>query len=520
MFIFITVGILILSALGLLILRFLVPEYRYTWLIATGSAVTAWLSLLFWQISMPATIQLPLWQPEIIFNQSPTFIADGISWAFALSLGTICLGVIITAVARNNFPSPVSWIGIFLLTAFGILAVTAENPLTLVLLWAAIDLSELISQMRFVEDPKLSERVVISFASRVTGTLILLWASMVSAANGSELDFLSAPPSAGLYLVIAAGLRLGIFPLHLPYAGDSAVRRGLGTGLRMISAGSSLILLARVPLSGIESPITPYLIFFTSIIAIYGGWMWFRSPDELTGRPFWLIGAGSLAVASALRGNPIGATAWSCALILSGGALFLASAQSRWLDRALYIGLWGMSAFPLSITGSGWTSTGVSFWYAFPLLLVAQAFLLAGYFRQNQRISARSNFDNQPIWARNVYPLGIYIILATIILLGFFGWGGSLKAGNWIAGPIASILTFGLLWLTPRLRILNPVRAHWVRPTTPSWLDAVYQALWELYRQVGRASNTFSKVLEGESGIMWTILFLAFFVSIFIQRTP
>jgi hypothetical protein len=101
-----------------------------------------------------------------------------------------------------------------------------------------------------------------------------------------------------------------------------------------------------------------------------------------------------------------------------------------------------------------------------------------------------------------------------------FGWSGSLGVGNWIIAPIASFLTFGLLWLTPRFRILNPVRAHWVRPTDSNRLGLIYQVLWNLYRQVGKISNTFSRVLEGESGIMWTLLFLALFISIFAQRTP
>jgi hypothetical protein len=76
------------------------------------------------------------------------------------------------------------------------------------------------------------------------------------------------------------------------------------------------------------------------------------------------------------------------------------------------------------------------------------------------------------------------------------------------------------MWLTPRLRILNPVRAHWVRPTNTSWLDWVYQALWYVYRQLGRASNVISTVLEGESGVMWTLLVLVLFVSFFAQRNP
>jgi len=520
MFIFITVGILLVSALGILILRIVSPEFRYTWLFAAGGALFAWISLFFWHIVMPITVQLPLWQPTNIFRQSPFFIADGISWAFALSLGTICLGVIITAVARENFPSPVSWIGVFLLSAFGILAVTAENPLTLVLLWAAIDLSELISQLRFVEDPKLNERVVVSFASRVTGILILLWASMVSASNDSVLNFLSPPPRAGLFLILASGLRLGVLPLHLPYAGESSFRRGFGTNLRMVSAGSSLILLARIPLSSVESPISPYLMMFTSFAALYGGWMWLRSPDELTGRPFWLIGFGSLAVASALRGNTLGATAWSCALILSGGALFLASAQTKWLEKVLLIGVWSVSSLPYSLTANGWVNERPGFWYAIPFLILAQALLLAGYIRQSQQTSARSNFDNQPIWARNVYPLGIYITLFISLFLAFFGWSGSLVIGNWIVGLLASTLTFGLIWLTPRLRILNPIRAYWNRTSDPTWLETIYQAFWELYRLIGRIGNAFSNVLEGEGGVMWTLLFLALFISLYIQRTP
>ena len=104
--------------------------------------------------------------------------------------------------------------------------------------------------------------------------------------------------------------------------------------------------------------------------------------------------------------------------------------------------------------------------------------------------------------------------------LTFLGWDATLQFGNWLMGLIASLLALGLLWLTPRLRILNPVRAHWVRPANPPWLDWVYQTVWNGYHQVSRLGNAFSAVLEGESGIMWTLLFLALFISFFTQRTP
>jgi len=523
MFILITVITLFVTALVLLVLRVVAPGFRYSWLIATVGALLGWISVFVWQTQMPIALQFPAWQPALLFSQSPTFIGDEIAWAFAISLTTLCLAIILTAVVRSNFPRAINWIGTLILTSLGVLAVVADNPLTLVLIWAAIDLSELIAQMRTVEDPKLSERVVIAFASRATGILVLLWADMVSAANGQTLDFRQAPPQVGLYLLLAAGLRIGVLPLHLPYPSESSLRRGFGTGLRMISIASSLILLARIPSSSLTSPLTPYLLVLTSLAAVYGGWMWLRAPDEITGRPFWLIGMSSLAVASALRANPIGAAAWGCAIVLSGGALFLSSEQNKWLVRALFIGAWGISSLPFSLTAAGWNSGASGSWLtllAWPFLISAHAMLIAGFIRHSQRITTRVSNEDQPIWARNVYPIGISLLLITTVVLGLFGWNGTLQLGNWFVGIIASLLALGLLWFTPRLRILNPVRAHWVRPTNASWLEWGYRALWNLYHQLGRISTMVSNILEGESGLMWTLLFLALFISFFTKRNP
>jgi hypothetical protein len=324
----------------------------------------------------------------------------------------------------------------------------------------------------------------------------------------------------GLFLVMAVGLRLGVLPLHLPYTSESAIRRGFGTGLRMISAASSLILLSRIPASSLASPFTPYLMVLIALTGLYAAWMWLRAPDELTGRPYWMIGMGSLALAAALRANPVGAAAWSVALILAGGALFLTSAQTRWLERALLVSVWSISSLPFSLTAAGWVSHGLSFWYALPLLLATHAMLIAGLVRHVQRSSTRAVFDTQTSWARNVYPIGVLIILLTMLGLSLFGWDGSLQIGSWPLGLGASLLAVGLIWLTPRLRVLNPVRAHWVRPANPTWLERAYQTLWNGYYQVSRLGNAFSELLEGESGIMWTLLFLALFISFFSQRAP
>ena len=525
MFILLTALFLFATALALLILRVMRPNYRFTWLIAAGGAFLAWISVLLWQVLMPLTLSFPAWQPAEIFHAAPRFYADPLAWPFALGLAALALAVILTAVVREDFPHPFSWAGTLTLTGLGILAVLADNPLTLVLVWAALDLTELITQIVTVEGERANERLAAAFAARVFGIGLLLWAGNVSLSNGLPLDFHNTPPEVGMLLIIAAGLRLGVLPLHLSYTTDSTYRRSFGTALRLVSAASSLTLLAHIPPESARSVFAPFLLLLISIAAVYGALMWMRSPDDLAGRPYWVIGLASLAVASALRGNPIGAVAWGAALVLAGGALFLSTVQQTNLTRALVIlGAWGCSSLPFSPTASVWqTEVPLTWagWLTWPFLLAAQALLVMGFIRNAFRSAAPTPLEDQPIWAKNVYPFGIGIMLLTLTALGLFGWDGAQLLGSLPAGLAVVALTAALFWLTPRLRWLNPLRAHWVQPEGQvSRLDAIYGYLWNLYRQVGRASQAVSSMLEGEGAILWALLFLVLFISILAPRTP
>jgi hypothetical protein len=214
-----------------------------------------------------------------------------------------------------------------------------------------------------------------------------------------------------------------------------------------------------------------------------------------------------------LSGNPLGAVAWGCALILVGGALFLSSVQNVWLNRALLVGAWSLSSLPFSLTASAWLG---NLGLAIPLVIVAQALLMAGFIRHALRPGGRDSIDSQEIWTRSVYPAGIILLIVIQLILGFIGWDGALQIGAWLQALIVSLLTFGLVWATPRFRVLNPIRAHWVSSTVSS-VDNIYQSLWTIYRLLGRISTAIIVTLEGESGVMWTLLFLILFVSLMTQ---
>jgi len=516
MLILISCLLLFVTALALIVLQVLQPNARYAWLVAVGGASLALVSVFTWFTQIPFNLTLPAWQPHTVFTIPILFHADRLALPFSLSITALTLTVLLTAITRSAITNSFTWAGTLALGGIGLLAVTADNPLTLLLVWSALDLTELVTQLRSVNGPANNEKVVIAFSSRAIGSGLLLWANILSTARGNIFDFQSIAPDSGLFLIAAAGLRLGVLPLHLPYSSESTLRRGFGTSLRLVSAVASLVLLAHIPAGSLTSALTPFLMGLAVVAALYGGWMWLRAPDELTGRPHWVISLAALSIISALSGNPLGVVAWGCALVLIGGALFLAAAQLVWVDYALLVGVWSLSSLPFSLTASAWLG---NLGFFMPFVAVAQALLMAGFARQALRSAGRIALESQPGWANKIYPAGIILLVFFQLLLGLMGWDGALQVGAWLQALITSLIAFGLIWATPRLRVLNPVRAHWVNATT-SGLGTVYGGFWVIYRLLGRISNAITVTLEGEGGVMWTLLILILFVSFLTQGTP
>jgi hypothetical protein len=516
MLILLPVILMLLTALTLLILRFARPKFKYPWMLAAGGATLAFASVFLWQIRLPQSIFLPPWQPATVFSYAPTWLADSTSWSYALALAALAAAVIWTSVVRAE-NEPMSWAGTLTLAAFGILAIAAENPLTLILAWSAIDLFELVTMLRSTEGENQSEGVVIAFAARLAGTGLVLWANMVSIAAKTPMDFRFIPSSAGIYLLIAAGLRLGVLPLHLPYRKDNVIRRGFGTALRLVSAAASLALLARIPASALKSALTPYLLILTTVTALYAGWMWLRASDEILGRPFWVLGLASLAIADSLRGNPAGSIGWGVTLILCGGVLFLFSARRRSILWLPCLGLWALSALPFSPTATAWQAGNNLSWLFVVPLLPAQALLMAGFLRHTLH-PGETSLESQEKWVKVLYPAGLLIPAATAILLGFWGGVGARTIGLWWLAIVVILLTTGFTLLALRTLIQIPpssASSQWIRLFRLEWF---YNMLSSIYHFLRRIAGIITSSLEGEGGLLWSFLLLVLILSILSTR--
>ena len=84
MLILITVILLFATAVALLILQMVRPQFRFAWLMAVGATFLAWISVLLWRPLLPLSMVFHAWEPAELFRSAPMLSADQFSWLYAL----------------------------------------------------------------------------------------------------------------------------------------------------------------------------------------------------------------------------------------------------------------------------------------------------------------------------------------------------------------------------------------------------------------------------------------------------
>ncbi|TAK14121.1 MAG: hypothetical protein EPO32_02955 [Anaerolineae bacterium] len=480
------------------------------WLMAALGALLALASVWLLRPRLPLTLTLLDWSANSPFLESPALLADLFSWPFALAIATLALAVILTGVGRLEDLESGAWTGSLAVSALGILAVLAGNPLTLVLAWTALDILELVMLLTRVDDPSRRRSVVVYFSTNLLGTFLVLFADAQARALGEPLTFASIPAAVSPYHFLAAGLRLGVLPLHLPFVREPDLRRGFGTVLRLVSPAASLTLLARAAAGGIPLAVEWPVILLLALAALYAAIAWLRVPDELVGRPFWILGFSALAFASALYGAENAVLSWSLAGLFSGSTLFLSARPGR---SRLIIGIFSAIVF----LGLPYTPmhAGLRLYLRFNGLhipfLVAHALLAVGYIRFLLRPPDPPEARPER-WIRAVYPAGLLLLFAS-------HWAATFPQLT-LPAPLWATLVILVLVLVlgglGRRRISVPAPLFTVldRVFSFRWLATVLE--WAL-QLISRAAAIANRLLEGEGGILWALVLLVFLITLLRQ---
>jgi hypothetical protein len=564
MLIVLVILLLMLTPLGMLLIRLWRPRFPLFWLIAVSAAFIAWLIILLQQTHLPQTIPLITWKPSQLFEVSPSMLLDEVSWPFALAVVTLTLAALLSDVARAGLPSIASlrkekdrppespptsesapdwwsWSASLALAGLGLLAILAENLLAVLLAWSAMDLVEIIIWISQARSRQESERVVVAFSGRLAGIVAILWAGMVLKAAGLPLAFQTLTPQSNTYLVIAVGLRLGVLPGNVTLIPELARRRALSSLVHLVPAATGLALLGRA-VFGADPQLAPYLLIVVGLAAVYGGLLWVNATDEREGQGSWVLGMAALALGSAILAQPAASLAWGLALLLPGGLLFLSSARHRWLLPLHIIGLISLSALPYTPTWQGVRLYAAPTSPILVLFLVAHALLLTGYLRHMLRLYPALSGVERWLWL--LFPVGL--ALPPFVHLWIAWWSRPGAPGSFQAQPLwfeswpglVSLLLSGLfvwIFMIGRRGVRAALEAATSPPEPPGRstdiqlpaylarlqtffsLGWLYRLLWSLYYGLRRVLSLASRVLEGQAGILWALLLLTLMLSLLIQ---
>jgi hypothetical protein len=528
MIILLPIFLLLFAALSIAIIYRIRPGLGFTWLIAIGASLASWILIFYIHWSPVPPLSIAGWNPLDPSTTSIIFQIDLISWPYAFGLSGLTLAVLLTAVVRLEIrDNPFIWIGTLAISSAALFAVLAGNPLTLALAWVAFDCVELILILSHSQEERSSQQVIISYAAKVTGTLILLLSIIYSRSIGKPLSFNELSPQVSIFLLIAAGLRLGVVARSQLFWKDTRMRRGLGTILRLSGLATNFVLLSRLPGLVLSQQLLSSITYLVILISAYGACMWLAASDEINGRPYWMIAMAGICMACILQGDSAATLAWGTAAILSGGVLFLFSKRNRMLLTLPLLAFLGLSGLPFTLSASGWAgivtspfhSTSIIFWII--LLLI-----FAGFIKHS--LKPNSETVELERWMQVVYPLGLVFLIATQWLIGVLGWPGSFTPGLWWASVITAILIIPVMFGLRKLefQFLRPEnnQAWWVvlSKNAGSNLTNFFNFRWVFsivaffYKMIEWIIDVFSKILEGDGGVLWVILLLIIFGTLII----
>jgi hypothetical protein len=176
------------------------------------------------------------------------------------------------------------------------------------------------------------------------------------------------------------------------------------------------------------------------------------------------------------------------------------------------------SGLPLTLTAKAWTGRGGAEDLLLPAFLLAHAMLLAGFFHFTWTGHAATPLPAAASPLRGFYSSGIVLPLVVGLGLGLGAWPGALQLGTWAATAVVILAAAALVWGKRRISLLTPNPMRWTPRAAERLLSTLEHELSRLQEMLHRVAITITRTLEGEAGILWSLVVLVLFVSLIAHR--
>ncbi|MBQ6508312.1 MAG: hypothetical protein IJI07_02455 [Flexilinea sp.] len=534
----IPVGVLLGSALLIVLINRGHPNIGVSWLAAILAAlvVWGWTVSLYWQTDLrteevtgqiaPLSADLSS-DPEetsssVLTPASPGFVLDRVSYPYMLAVSALLVVLLLTAPSyMEPQTAPRLWFFYLLIETIGYLSVSAKDLTFVIYGWVIFDGIDLLT--RYLQG-RISRGYVTAIAVRFVGTILAASSLAYSSADPGLSGGMFISERAGIFLMLACGLRMGILPITQPYAELSSSRVGLGTMLRLVSVLTVMPVLSRIPMGTVDPNLAVILSMVGGFASLVGAVGWLLSENAFTGNTYFAMAICGMAFVSSLHGNQASLTVWGVSLALTCASLSLYQIHNVLMNVLASLLIICFSGMPFTPNAIGWNGL-VSPPYSLKdlLFIIVMLLVTAGAFTHVLRTAEKKFSDLEP-WMRSVYPLGFLAAVGTHCFIGMFCFDEMFSLGVLQASVPAFagglMLAAFLHWMPERIRTQNMlawtregVSLFWrlmQRLLDMNWLIGFGSAVM---RSVSRAVSAVTMILENNGGLVWEFLLLAFLVA-------
>jgi formate hydrogenlyase subunit 3/multisubunit Na+/H+ antiporter MnhD subunit len=497
----------------------------------------AFLALLFLARDLPANSIISRWRP--FFGSDLTYYVDGLAFLFAVLLVLVGLATIAPGLGRSEDWEGSSYPALLTLLAAGLSLVFSANLITLSLSWVVFDLAFLWTLIGLRIAPKVPRVLNLSCLA----CLSLLAAALLLGRGDESLSPRSSsvsPPVFGLIL-LAALMRVGLYPLHLWVPTGVEARLPARSLLHLVPTSAGLYLLARLSVwanSGL--PYGQVLIIAGSLAFAIGALLAWAEADLGTTLSFVMISQAGYIVASlAAVKPPTMVVLPSLNLVLCLGLLFLSQDRSEvesiWSKAATGLAMASLAGVPLTLGFAGrWhlyhsLLTG-SHLALLALTLLAETLLFATLLRMWSAVS-RPVFPSE-FTCKRASVVGAALLAVPILILGLhppalaplmegvpFLTVADLLRSTTMAQWAALLLSplGGYLFQRRRQRTFDPMETFWLKLTTALRLEWLYRLLGEVVDGAAGALQIAGRMSEGNGYLGWIVV-LGLLAFLFLRR--
>lgn len=491
----------------------------YIWFLLVFLSIGEWLLLVLFPLESFKSLLLANWFGIGNIPINLEFVLTAENWPLLLAIQTCVISSLLTGIARLDIKRDLLfWIFQFLFGLFSWLVALAADLWSIIILWTALDLLEILFIRRNLETGKKGH-IFYTVIFKFIGSLFLVLNTSLISMAGINPALSNLKSISQNFFLIAIIFHSGIFP----YLSDEFFTPPVNSegvvkfSIMLMNFIVSFSLIQYLPRPSFPMVFEISILLLLIFLIVFFGFQWASKKDS-TWHNFMYLAGGFLLFLLFSENSQV-LVFWLPALMLPAFQLIFYSHRSRSTIVFFYLMVVMVSGLPFTLTSfaaRGFFTENVRILEI--MMLVFPALFFSGlFFRSNSDIKDFFQLDSayQPVY---LVGLTFPVLTAGFISVRYSG-GFNEELKSWWAGILSLIfMVFLIYWVIKNEKGFSAGQTN--SSVLLLFIQKIFSFEWLsrlLYEGEIRLSRIvigFSGLLEGAGGILWALVFLLLILTI------